>query len=313
MLGENLHPTDQELLLAADGELSSSRGAEVHAHLSSCWHCRERMAEVEKTVFDFVRVHRGSLDPQIPDISGPRASLRAQLAELASSPDPAAQQHLSHFPFARRAATYLYFGLLAAAAILFVATRQSLFHADTSPAAGLASAAFDSRIVPDRKLTPGALRPVSVSDVCSMPHEEVEVAVPSSLRRKILQEYGIGDGRASDYEIDYLIAPGLGGTEDIRNLWPEPYASATWNAHVKDNLEEHLHELVCSGQVQLSTAQKDIATDWIAAYKKYFNTDKPLALPSDLLHTSDNTRSPDRKGFIRPSVRQLSVVAFYLN
>ena len=55
MLGENLHPTDQELLLAADGELSSSRGAEVHAHLSSCWHCRARMAEVEKTVFDFVR------------------------------------------------------------------------------------------------------------------------------------------------------------------------------------------------------------------------------------------------------------------
>ena len=26
----------------------------------------------------------------------------------------------------------------------------------------------------------------------------------------------------------------------------------------------------------LSTAQRDISSDWIAAYKKYFDTDKPL-------------------------------------
>jgi hypothetical protein len=34
--------------------------------------------------------------------------------------------------------------------------------------------------------------------------------------------------------------------------------------------------MVCAGTVELSTAQKDIAGDWIAAYKKYFHTDKPL-------------------------------------
>ncbi len=30
--------------------------------------------------------------------------------------------------------------------------------------------------------------------------------------------------------------------------------------------------MVCSGKLDLSTAQRDIATDWIAAYKKYFHT-----------------------------------------
>jgi hypothetical protein len=31
-----------------------------------------------------------------------------------------------------------------------------------------------------------------------------------------------------------------------------------------------------------AAAQRDIATDWIAAYKKYFHTDRPLAVRSEL-------------------------------
>jgi hypothetical protein len=110
-----------------------------------------------------------------------------------------------------------------------------------------------------------------------MAHEEVVAEVSTSLRQEVLQEYGIVNAHPDDYEIDYLIAPGLGGVEEIHNLWPEPYTSATWNARVKDALEERLHELVCAGKLDLSTAQRDIATDWIAAYKKYFHTDRPLA------------------------------------
>jgi len=79
-----------------------------------------------------------------------------------------------------------------------------------------------------------------------------------------------GDGQ-DDYEIDFLIAPSLGGAEDIRNLWPQPYKLPVWNAHKKDALEERLHQLVCQGRLDLSTAQNEIATDWVAAYKKYFN------------------------------------------
>jgi hypothetical protein len=115
-----------------------------------------------------------------------------------------------------------------------------------------------------------------------MAHEEVVSQVSTPLRQEVFQEYGILSAHPDDYEVDYLIAPGLGGVEDIRNLWPEPSTSKTWNAYVKDALEEHLHRLVCSGDLDLSTAQRDIATDWIAAYKKYFHTNRPLSLHSRL-------------------------------
>jgi len=40
----------------------------------------------------------------------------------------------------------------------------------------------------------------------------------------------MANAHGSDYEIGYLIAPGLGlgGVESIHNLWPEPYTSRTW-------------------------------------------------------------------------------------
>ena len=33
--------------------------------------------------------------------------------------------------------------------------------------------------------------------------------------------------------------------------------------------------MVCHGQLDLAEAQRDISTDWVAAYKKYFQTDEP--------------------------------------
>ncbi|MFZ0432015.1 MAG: hypothetical protein WAL86_04905 [Candidatus Acidiferrales bacterium] len=46
---------------------------------------------------------------------------------------------------------------------------------------------------------------------------------------------------------------------------------------IKDALENRLHELVCGGQLDLGTAQRDISKDWIAAYKEYFHTDRPIS------------------------------------
>ena len=45
---------------------------------------------------------------------------------------------------------------------------------------------------------------------------------------------------------------------------------------VKDALENRLHQMVCRGNISLTTAQQDLATDWISAYKKYFHTTQPL-------------------------------------
>jgi hypothetical protein len=40
--------------------------------------------------------------------------------------------------------------------------------------------------------------------------------------------------------------------------------------------------MVCRGDVDLATAQRDIATDWIAAYRKYFHADRPVVDDSSL-------------------------------
>ena len=82
--------------------------------------------------------------------------------------------------------------------------------------------------------------------------------------------------QAQGYELDYLISPQLGGTDDIHNLWPEPESSTAWNVDAKDALESRLHQLVCQGKINLVTAQRDLATDWISAYKRYFHTDRPI-------------------------------------
>jgi len=42
-----------------------------------------------------------------------------------------------------------------------------------------------------------------------------------------------------------------------------------WSAHVKDKLEDRLHALVCAGKLPMEQAQREIATDWIAAYERY--------------------------------------------
>jgi hypothetical protein len=270
LLSEDLHLSDQELLLAADGELPSRRAAQVHAHLAACWGCRARMAEIETAIADFARAHRHTFDAQLPPIAGPRALLRARLAELQSNRPTISWRWLFQFGPPMRTAALVLIALFVAAVAGKTWLRSTIFGGKS------ALVSFDRGTEPDRNLTPGATRKVSISDVCSMAHEEVVAEVSTPLRQQVFREYGIVNARPDDYEVDYLIAPGLGGVEDIRNLWPQPSTSRTWNASVKDALEDRLHQLVCAGYLDLSTAQRDIATDWIAAYKKYFHTDRPL-------------------------------------
>lgn len=278
MSNEDVHLSDQEMLRAADGELSTRDAARVHAHLAACWGCRGRMAEIEDAIASFARIHRQTLDPQLSSISGPRALLRARLAELASKPEPKSWRRLLSLVLATPGAS-----ILVAVVLITAAAGSFLVYRSTPRGPNTVIAALERDVLPDSGLTPGATRRVAtIREVCSMAHEEVVADVSPSLRQEVFQRYGIVNARASDYEIDYLISPGLGGVEALDNLWPEPYTSQTWNAHVKDDLEERLHEMVCDGELDLSSAQRDIATDWIAAYKKYFHTDRPFAAHSRL-------------------------------
>jgi hypothetical protein len=253
------HPSNDELLLAADGELSSRRCARVRAHLTSCWHCRTRMAEIEATIADFTLAYEAS-HASIPPIAGPRAQLKARLDEISNISQTS---RWLGFRSVR-------WGLAMLAMALLVLIGFQAFTQKPARTGYLALAA------PRSSLTPGSIRIVTREDLCYAGAPDRAHSVPTSLRRKVFDEYGMSEDQAGAFEVDYLVTPELGGAEDIRNLWPEPYAETEWNAHVKDALENRLHDLVCSGEIDLATAQHDIATNWILAYKKYFHRDKPF-------------------------------------
>jgi hypothetical protein len=266
MRDENIHPSDQDLLLVADGEVPERSAAEVRAHLEACWQCRARMAEIEGTIVDFVRAHANAAEHQLPPAAGPRALLRARLAELAEASSRTRWQVFRSVLSTRNLAYVCALMLLAVvgARLLYQTARHQ------------SSAVVYADVLPNPQLTPGAIRTVAIGDLCAVPHDEVVRSVPNALQRQVLKEYGVPNTRADEYEVDYLITPGLGGTDDIRNLWPEPHSDTAWNSYAKDQLEERLHHLVCTGQLDLNTAQRQIATNWIAAYKRYFDADHPL-------------------------------------
>ena len=88
-----------------------------------------------------------------------------------------------------------------------------------------------------------------------------------ALKRQQMVSYGL-TGPASAYEEDHLIPLELGGDGYAPgNLWPEPYAGT--GARAKDQLENRLHELVCTGQLGLRAAQQAIAANWYLAYQQY--------------------------------------------
>jgi hypothetical protein len=267
MRDKNMHPSDQELLMRADGELPRRRAAYVDAHFAACWSCRARKAELEAKIAEFVRMRRDSLDPLPPPDAGARARLIRQIEEMSkNSPTEARRKFPFRFGDWRFAAVGAV-ALLALVAAVAGLAKRNLYAVSSSYGGEL----------PDRRLTPGATRLVAIREICVVNHEDVVSSVPDAVRHEVFQEYGLRNAPAEKYEVDYLIAPGLGGAEDIRNLWPEPRFDAKWNSFVKDQLEEYLHQSVCGGKLNLETAQADEARDWISAYQKYFHTPEPLA------------------------------------
>jgi len=261
------HLSDHDILLAMDGELPPSQAALAQSHLLHCWRCRTRRVELEQAVAAVVQIHRQDFDSQIPPQTGPAARLRAALAhETATSEKP-------RWPSNWRRALIP----AAAAGMVLIVTAVALVWTSTRSA--------HARSLPDSRLTPGATRLISSQQVCVVPDNDDDRPVPVELATRVFRDYGIREPRPKAYEVDYLITPALGGAADIRNLWPQPYTEGVWTARVKDALEDYLHTLVCEGNLDLATAQQEIATDWIAAYQKHFHTKRPL--PAHALFIKD--------------------------
>lgn len=95
------------------------------------------------------------------------------------------------------------------------------------------------------------------------------VSWTNALKHKLLERAGLPPSAIHDYELDHLVPLELGGAPaDHRNLWLQSW-TGTWNAHVKDDLENRLHTLVCRGEITLQDAQEAIAANWTQAYQQF--------------------------------------------
>ena len=124
--------------------------------------------------------------------------------------------------------------------------------------------------LPDIAKTPGAADPKLTAKVlCAKGFTTKSIRnVSAALKHDVYVSYGMTVGKKPcPCEVDHLVSLEIGGTNDLTNLWPQPYTTMPYNAHVKDALENKLHKLVCDGTITLDQAQTEISTDWVASYK----------------------------------------------
>jgi len=264
------HLQDEHLLLYASGELRARLREQVAAHLESCAACQNRLIEFERMEAQLCATHRDAIGA-LPSAKGPRALLKANLSSIR---DAAVAEDREEVPSSALRLLAGRRGLAAmgvAALVVFTILVSGSWRRDAAP---LSIDGAQLSAEPNASLTPGAAISLSRHQVCAEAPETTG-EIPQALKVQVLRSYGVPTELPETYEVDYLITPGLGGATDIRNLWPEPYDHTVWNAHVKDQLEERLRSLVCQGSLDLATAQHDISTDWIAAYRKYFHTEAP--------------------------------------
>lgn len=143
-----------------------------------------------------------------------------------------------------------------------------------------------ARDLPDPQRTPGVANPdvtqANIDQTICVSGWTKTIRPPASYTNKLkleqIKEYKYKDKKPASYEEDHLISLQLGGhPQDPKNLWPQPY-NQSCGARIKDVLETRLKRLVCDGKLSLADAQKAIATNWVAAYKKYVNKEGCPAL-----------------------------------
>ncbi len=269
----NTHIADTTLLLLLDGDLPGRKLRRVQQHLSICSDCRMRrhlLMEVNEQV--------RSDDSGV--LMAPAIGARERLARsLEQQAQAAGLRGVDRFG---RWAVVQPTMLLRAGCVFALIAAAIVWRPFDLPLQDLMAAYEESGPKPNHALTPGSATPAALNELCGLSDFDLDPRVSPEKQRAVFRAYGLNERAARAYQVDYLINPQLGGNDDLENLWPEPYHATVWNARAKDALEARLHGMVCSGQVDLGAAQQELSSDWIAAYKKYFHTQRPVSTMAEL-------------------------------
>jgi len=120
--------------------------------------------------------------------------------------------------------------------------------------------------VPNRKLTPGAIVTTDTKKVCS--RELHAPAISGAVQAAVYREYG--DTSASSVHkhiLDLLVPYDLGGAAVKANLWPA--ATSGTGFYQKVETDKILRQMVCQGDVPLTTAQRALESSWYSAWLRY--------------------------------------------
>ena len=137
-------------------------------------------------------------------------------------------------------------------------------------ALGSAARAQEAIVYPDPSLTPGSTRSTDAAAICSAGTAQFR-HWDRDRSELIFERYHIARADRIQYTLDHLIPIALGGADVIENIWPQPRRSLAgeWDDTRKDQLERRLAVLVCSGELDVREAQKEISDDWTAAFVRY--------------------------------------------
>lgn len=115
---------------------------------------------------------------------------------------------------------------------------------------------------PDPRVTPG--------DVCKANDPDFDGYVYSekiahckrnfseAKKASVARVYGVPKANWSDYEFDHLIPLCVGGSNDVRNVWPEPIE----HAHRKDVIEDKVCAALRAGTMTQKEAVQEVFT-WV--------------------------------------------------
>jgi hypothetical protein len=135
----------------------------------------------------------------------------------------------------------------------------------------------------DPAKTPGVTRKLTKKTICATKWGLDKRFVTAKMKLSVYHDYGLSgprddacveDKHGRKCEVDHLIPRSLGGADDVKNLWPQPFGTHPWNASRKDRLEVRVSKEVCKGHLTLARARKMMKTDYRKAYLHYFGAPK---------------------------------------
>src|SRR3569833_629617 len=83
LFAADAHPTENQLLLALERELSSDEAAQIERHLGKCWSCRARSEEMQRGILAFVENRKRRYLPLLPELPQNDPNFPKQLRDAA--------------------------------------------------------------------------------------------------------------------------------------------------------------------------------------------------------------------------------------